>query len=127
MSSEAKKPGWKKIDEATLAELAAQGLPRAEIASRMSIHVDSVSRTLMRIGMARSRNNKISAEQYERMRILVAEGMPATWIAEDIGCDRSTVTSAYPFGKEAKAEWARAWSRIRNSSALLELHKEFAP
>jgi len=69
----------------------------------------------------------LTDEERERMRILVAEGMPAPWIAEDLGRSRSTVTNNFPFGREASLEWLRAWSDIRRSPILLELHKEFAP
>jgi orotate phosphoribosyltransferase-like protein len=69
----------------------------------------------------------------KRMLQLADEGMVSSWIAEDLGLPARTVrehlgrTRGYSITKAARSDWYHAWQTIRRSTALFELHKEFAP
>lgn len=70
----------------------------------------------------------LTPEQLARAMRLRSEGMPASWIAEDLDKSRMTLIRAgMPTDRAALAAWASVWTAIRRSPALLALHHEFAP
>lgn len=68
-------------------------------------------------------------ESEERVITLGKEGMPATWIAEDVGLCATTVRKILRGAgvKAEQKEWLRAWSFIKASEEVLALHRECAP
>ena len=67
---------------------------------------------------------------WARIDALAAEGMPATFIAEDVGVDYSVAqrrAQRAPNRDQAVEEWRSVWHEIRKSAALTALHREFAP
>jgi hypothetical protein len=74
------------------------------------------------------RASTLTESDIERARVLRAEGVPMSWIAEDLDCRRMTLSRAgISEDPEATAEWRSAWSKIRRSDQLYALHAEFAP
>ena len=74
--------------------------------------------------------NRLSPEKVARIRQLAAEGMTASWIAEDVGIDNRSarlVASTVPGGKERLAEWYSAFAWIRRRPTVMALHQEFTP
>ncbi|MEO8261647.1 MAG: hypothetical protein ABI566_03670 [Pseudolysinimonas sp.] len=69
----------------------------------------------------------VTIDQIERAGMLRAEGMPAPWIAEDLGLPPATIRRIAPADPEGQREWLRSWGRIRAVPALLALHNEFSP
>ena len=74
--------------------------------------------------------HRYTPEEDARIALLVAEGMPSTWIAEDLQRPLKSLQqrSTRMPGVEAKnAGWAEVWPTILHDPALLALHHEFAP
>lgn len=114
-------------DEA-IAELWAEGRDHHEIAAAVGRNPQSVTRALTRLGLRDMRQPLIVDR--DRAQRLAEEGMPATWIAEDIGVSRDAalrIASAVPNHRENVLEWRRAWAGIRHRPALRELHAEITP
>lgn len=66
----------------------------------------------------------------DRILALAAEGVPNTWIAEDTGANRKTVSrhaQRVPGRAAMVTEAAGVWIQIARTPALAELHREFAP
>lgn len=72
----------------------------------------------------------LTETEERRVVSLLAEGMPATWIMEDIPMSPYT-TKQLRRGKswaiENAKEWQRVWASIRRDPVLLKLHWEFSP
>lgn len=76
---------------------------------------------------ARSARTLTPIEQ-ARAAALAGEGMPASWIAEDLDVTRSAVAYAgAAMSSEDVTSWRVAWAHIRRHPPLLALHAEFAP
>jgi DNA-binding CsgD family transcriptional regulator len=114
------------IDREEFRKLLESGATRKDIARQMGMHIDTVSK-LKSAMLGRNGKPKLTLDQIRRMEILTEEGMPSTWVAEDLGCNRSTVTVLTPFGKHNSREWLIVWQKIRQSDELLALHRQFAP
>jgi len=70
----------------------------------------------------------LTPAQLERAMRLRSEGMPASWIAEDLGRPRMVLFRAgMTTDRSALNAWASVWSAIRRSPTLLALHYELAP
>jgi IS30 family transposase len=65
----------------------------------------------------------------ERARIVLlrAEGMPASWIAEDVGVCVDTIRTTSPAYPAEVAEWRTQFQYIRRDAELFALHVELAP
>lgn len=113
-----------KISDAEILEADRLGLTYAQIADRFGTDERSVHRARQRTGLTK-RVPDLTDAQKERIRVLQAEGMPSTWIAEDLGIKASRVRGLFPTGIDP--EWQSVWQSIRQNSILLELHFEFAP
>lgn len=57
------------------------------------------------------------------------EGVPATWIAEEMGVSVDVVRYRARLAgiRGRRSGWASVWPQIRSRSDLLKLHREFAP
>ncbi|MBB4667074.1 hypothetical protein BKA24_001783 [Microbacterium marinum] len=64
---------------------------------------------------------------------LMAEGMPASWVAEDLDVRGNIARGIRARHMDADqraevdAEWRSVWGDIRRNEELLELHRQFAP
>jgi hypothetical protein len=74
---------------------------------------------------------RLTEEQLQRATTLIDEGMPATWVAEDLGLpNRHAINKRFqdrPGREVSRKEWERVWFRIMNSPILLDLHQQFTP
>lgn len=62
-----------------------------------------------------------------RAQLLRDEGMPASWIGEDLDLSPQQVLRVTVGLPGAAAGWKQAWSQIHRHPDLLALHQEFAP
>lgn len=111
----------------TIARLTREGWSASRIAEHLHVAVRTVIRHRKRAGVAARRRDDLTREQIERIELLVGEGMPSSWVAEDVGCSRETVRRRQPIGRDVEQEFRRVFARIGNDPALLELHRQFAP
>lgn len=68
--------------------------------------------------------------QAERARLLLEEGMLATWVADDLGVTRATVypiAITIPDRAQHVLAWQQVWAQIRRNPDLVALHREFNP
>lgn len=63
----------------------------------------------------------------QRIEQLRTDGVPATWIAEDVGVRRETVIAVQHANPDDTSEWLSVWPTIRKRPELYALHKLFAP
>lgn len=69
---------------------------------------------------------RVTKEQQARIDVLAREGLPATWIAEDVGVHPATVRDHRPADAPFDMiAWLPVWQHIRRYH--LDLHQEFAP
>jgi len=69
----------------------------------------------------------LSEEAKNRIRTLASEGMPCSWIAEDLDLSASrTRAVARELGVKL-GSFKSVWGFIRSHAELFELHSEFAP
>lgn len=65
--------------------------------------------------------------QRDRIVRLRAEGMPAAWIAEDVGVCVDTIRVTAHANPAEAAEWRTQFQYIRRDAELFALHTEIAP
>ncbi|WP_323985913.1 hypothetical protein [Microbacterium plantarum] len=70
---------------------------------------------------------QLTEQQRERVVALRTEGLPARWIAEDLGTTENTVTNVCQARPEEVAEWRSVFQYIRRHPELFKLHTEIAP
>lgn len=71
---------------------------------------------------------KVSPEKLARILLLLREGVPPLWVAEDVGVERSTVSKlSYKYRVKQDLEWAAIQLSVRKDSKLAALHAEIAP
>ena len=88
----------------------------------------TIDRALVRYGFREPVvHDTPTPEEIERAHMLAAEGMPLSWIAEDLRRGRDCLAKRVPLDKENVAEWRRVWQEIRRSEVLFSLHHEFYP
>jgi hypothetical protein len=100
----------------------------AQIADHFDVHVDSIYRIWREeYGWRRpGARERVTAEQQARIDLLAREGLPSTWIAEDVGLKPSTVRDHRPVDAPFDVvAWHSTWQFIRRH--LLEWHQQFAP
>lgn len=112
---------------AAIVQMTREGSTAREIAQRLKVTPRTVTRVRSAMGIANEAPAELTAEQIARIELLIGEGMPSTWVAEDVGCARWTVLKYMRLGREATSEWLQAWCAIRPNPTLLQLHREFAP
>jgi len=61
------------------------------------------------------------------MEALRGEGLPASWIAEDLGCSTKTVQTRTRAQPDEAAAWRTVWQHIRRHPELYALHTQIAP
>ncbi len=112
-----------------LEALWSQGVRDARtLAHEFRVHPDSVRRAVRRAGLrTRLPRSRVVWTEYRelRMRALMAEQMPLTWIAEDLGVPARALQRRLRPGMPA--EWPSVWQSIRQNEEMLALHREFAP
>lgn len=111
----------------TLHELYAETPTVRAVAERLGITPAAARKRLLRAGVIKSRRMAYTPEEIKRGTTLRDEGMPATWIAEDLGKDLRELRRVLPPDPEASKEWKRVWSGIFPNPTLLALHEEFKP
>jgi DNA-binding CsgD family transcriptional regulator len=102
----------------------AEGLDTRAIAALHGVSERTVNRARARIEAPRA-HPPLSQAELDRANLLADEGMPATWIAEDLG--RNSETLRRKLRRGVDAEWLTAWASIRHDEDLRRLHYEFAP
>lgn len=116
--------------KAVLKRMLEEKLTIDEMAAKLGVHRDSIRRGLRRhrLREVRPPRAKVTLAEAKRIRELAAEGMPATWIAEDLHLHDKTVRGIIgrmdPF---LVREWKCVWSGIRHDDDLYHLHRQFAP
>ncbi len=69
----------------------------------------------------------LTVDERDRVVVLRTEGLPARWIAEDVGTTENTVTKVCQARPEEVAEWRSVFQQIRRDPELFKLHTEIAP
>lgn len=72
----------------------------------------------------------ITSQQRERATLLLEDGVPTSWVAEDVGLSLTTVEGFITPELRARREpsrkdWLSAWTSIKRNPTLLALHREF--
>ena len=117
-----------KLTEQELRDHLAQGHTFVQIAEEHGMWPRSVERSADRHGLREMKQPIIvTPAQRDRMLQLASEGMPGTWIAEDVGLSVSTVYRIIGPQPENSHEWKSVWGKIRNRDHLAALHNEFRP
>lgn len=74
-----------------------------------------------------TRRQDLTDADLEAMRRMREDGVPTTWIAETVDCNRHVVTSLTTENPEETRAWREEWKRITMRPELYSLHLEFAP
>lgn len=112
-----------------IAERFAAGDDVQMIAAQFGVTDRTVCRALVRTKARPPRAERLRTDA-ERVLEVLADGMPANWAAETLRLNYEPVARLarqLPNRRRDVSEWQRVWGEIRNSSALLALHYEFAP
>lgn len=72
-------------------------------------------------------SGKMASAATTRMEALRHEGLPASWIAEDLGCSTKTVQKRTRAQPDEAAAWRTVWQQIRRTPELYALHTQIAP
>lgn len=116
------------MNEKRAYELYNEGKTTKEIAAELGVSERQVGRLLVSSG-ARPLQ-KQTRHDWTQADMLLAEGMPSIWVAEDTGIPYEAVAEravSIPGHAEATKAWRQEWIRIARSSRLLDLHYSFAP
>lgn len=101
-------------------------VPPADLAAEYGVDRGLVYAWRRRAGASEGRRVFTKAAD-KRLRILAAEGMPASWIAEDIGYYVGTVRKRLADLNLPDDEWLKIQLSIRKTARLAPLHEEFRP
>lgn len=111
-----------------LVKMIEEGLTLNEMAQALQVTTRSIDRALVKHGLRESKPaHLITPEELERAKLLASEGMPLTWIAEDLNRHASTIAKKLDGREKAVSEWREVWQYIRRRERLFELHHEFHP
>lgn len=113
-----------KIPESEMRECLRLGMSLSAIAQRYECSARAVSRAKRRYGLSAKPSRPYSDEEIQRAHELLAEGMPMTEIAKDLG--REYTYLAHKLHAGDAQDWKSVWQEIRNSDTLLALHQELA-
>lgn len=108
-------------------EMTEKGKTGMEIALMIGVSDQTIFRTRRRMGIDMPTVRHFTEEERDRVRRLRQEGMPASWIAEDLGCSISAIHDIVHANPDEVLAWRQSWARIRRDPALYALHREFAP
>lgn len=76
----------------------------------------------------RNNRNRLTTVEQDRIAVLAQEGVPTTWIAEDLGISRDAVDRHRDqLGIPRAYDYKAVYLAIRWDEHLLNLHREFAP
>lgn len=114
----------RRIDSALMERLFKEHVPDAEAATIPGIKRGSLLKAQVRCGLREPSYSKIpkTNAQRERAQILLDEGLPIRWIAEDIGVSKDAIDALFP-GPKADPEWVRVCASLIHRPRLLELHR----
>jgi hypothetical protein len=102
----------------------------ALVGERVGLSSRQVERWLRHHGITEPQVRRFcSPEQAERIRVLAAEGMPYTWIGEDVDLDRDVVARVAKGCRpdDAPTQWRQVWGWVKHDHNRLALHDDFAP
>lgn len=117
-----------RTSRAALVEMLEEGLSVSEMAQALRCTTRTIDRALVRYGLREPVvANHLKPHEIERARMLAEEGMPMSWIAEDLNRDRNSLTRQVSPSEENIAEWRRVWQEIRRNETLFALHHDFYP
>lgn len=116
-------------DDAVIADL--EELTPKQFADKYGIRQRTVSRWRVSVGIAKSKasGSRPSPEDLVRIGEMGADGVPASWIAEDFGRKPSSIRDilADNWGITPDGEWAKVHLEVMKDAKLARLHAEFAP
>lgn len=102
----------------------------AQLAAAARVSERQIYRRLIRGGIREPHGRTPRAlDQHGRALTLLAEGMPATWVAEDTGVPYNTCLELgrqVPGHEELAREWKLVWQQIRKNEELLKHHYDIA-
>lgn len=102
------------------------GASRRRVAEEFGVSTKTIDRAILADAPRR-----YSDAEWERVRVLAAEGMPAAYIADDLdrgrGNLREEVVKRGWRQPDGVSEWSRAWLEIRKDPIMLAMHHEFFP
>lgn len=117
-----------KVTKDALTALLAEGLSEKEIAQTLGVAWRTVGRAMVRHGLREKVDlSHLTEAEKERIRVLAAEQMPTTWIAEDIGHAPAAVRRVVGRDPERDRIWKQEWQHIRRNQRMLELNDEIRP
>jgi len=111
-----------------LSSLLEEGLDVRQIAQALRVTRRSVDRALVRYKFRELKPiNYLTEDEIARAKALFDEGMPLTWIAEDLHRSDKTLSKQLGMRPALVSQWKEVWQQIRRSEQLLELHRQIAP
>lgn len=113
-----------------MVQLSKAGHAPPSIARRLGVSERTVFRWLNRLAGDgwKTMRPVVSEAQSARALTLLAEGVPAMWVAEEVGIDPRTVRDLRDrAGLPRDEEWKRIRLQIQHDPVLFALHKEFDP
>lgn len=121
-----------RITDEAIKKLVASDTPIEEIAALYKVSERTVVRAMRHAGIPPTvRSLPFTDAELDRAWVLLEEGMPLTWVAEDLHRGeqhlRERLSSDVGHKLKTGEGWHQVWSGIRNDPTLLALHREFAP
>ena len=121
-----------RITDEAIRRLVASKTPVEGIAALYKVSKRTVYRAMEHANVPPTvRRVPFTDAELDRAWVLLEEGMPLTWIAEDLHRGeqhlRERLSSDVGHKLKTGEGWSQVWSGIRNDPALLALHREFAP
>lgn len=109
-------------------DLHTEGLDANQIAQALGVTRRTVDRYMVEVGLREPRPpRRLSPSEEKRVRALLSEGMPATWVAEDVRQNPTTIAKRFRSDPDNVRAWRQVWQQIRRSEVLYDLHNEFYP
>lgn len=113
--------------EQRLADMVEKRMSNAEMASELGVTERSITRARRALSLSGESASPLTDEEIAWARIVRAEGMPMSWVAETLGCSAQPIQKFSPLAEDDAKEWRNAWLQIKRRPELLELHWEVSP
>ena len=98
------------------------------VAAQVGLGRQQVKRYLRRAGALTPKpRRKITDEGEARIEVLMREGLPDTWIAEEVGLSACAINARRQKLRIPCGDWLAVQLSVRGQPALAPLHAEFAP
>lgn len=115
-------------DRDALVEMHSEGLSAVIIAQALGTSARTIHRWELRLNLREPHvADHLTEEEIQRIELLLDEGMPMTWIAEDLHRNPTTLYRVASGKTEHVAEWRAVWQEIRRSETLRDWHDQFFP